>query len=77
MKGLSLATASALLALAACATAADERDGPADAVLRLEELTYPLPPIPAAEAFVGEVLQLYGEREAEVQEWLERRRASR
>lgn len=46
----------------------------------LSELpVYPddLPPIPAADAFVGEVLQLYAEREAEVEAWIMRQRASR
>ena len=36
-----------------------------------------LPPIPAADAFLAEVFQLYAEREAEVEAWLRQRQASR
>jgi len=36
-----------------------------------------LPPIPAADAFLAEVFQLYAEREAEVEAWLRQRQESR
>jgi creatinine amidohydrolase/Fe(II)-dependent formamide hydrolase-like protein len=36
-----------------------------------------LPPLPAADVFVGEVLGLYTERQAEIDEWLRRREGSR
>lgn len=36
-----------------------------------------LPPMPAADAFVGEVLGLYAERQAEIEAWLKQRQGSR
>ncbi len=36
-----------------------------------------LPPLPAADAFLGEVFQLYAEREAEIETWLRQRQEGR